>query len=171
MAIFRPAAILSPTWNYPPASPQNPASPGTDIPVATIFSSFNRLTLKVYATLPGYLTLTVPYSPQWHAFIGSQEQKIRPTDRNELAIFIPAGADEVDLRFYSRAAFIGMLISCVSIFFVLIFFARNSESPRLRRVIVTGATIMVVGGFIYWNHSLYHGDDLGMQFRTPLVSR
>jgi len=171
MAVYRPAAILSPSWSYPPASPQNPIGASSGIPVATLFSSFNRLTLKVYASMPGFVALTVPYSPQWHAFLGDKECAIRPTDKNELAIAMPIGSDEVvDVRYYSPATTIGMLISCATLVMVAIWFALRGLTGRLRNSVILGTLLIVAVGLLWWERSLYTGDNLGMQFRAPSIS-
>ena len=169
MALFHPVSTM-PASNYLPSSPQKPGGTRASIPVETLFSSFNRLVLKVYADSPGFLTLTVPYSTQWRAFVGSQECEIRPTDEHELAVVVPVGTHEVDLRFHSRASLVGLLISCAAILFAAIYYGRNCKSVWLRNAIVIGVIIMVPVSFALLEYSLYTGDDLGTQFKSPLAA-
>jgi hypothetical protein len=164
MAVFRTDGSAAPASDYRPPSPQNPVGPA--VPVTTLFTTVNRVVLKIDPHAPGFLSLTVPYSPQWHAVGGAQELEVRPTDHNELAIFVPSAADEVDLRFRSRASSAGMLISCAALLFVVIYFGRNCKAGWLRNSVMIIAIIVVVGGFACWSHSLYGGDDLGMQFKS-----
>jgi hypothetical protein len=165
MAIFRTDGSITPAADYRPPSPQIPGGPG--LPVTTLFSSFNRIVVRMNPHAPGFLTLTVPYSPQWRAAAGAQELEVRPTDRNELAIFVPSAGDEVELRFRSRASTAGMLISCATVLFVVIYFGRNCKRGWLRNSLMIVAIVVVVVGFVCWSHSLYGGDDLGMQFKSP----
>jgi hypothetical protein len=164
LAVFRPAPTIAPSPAYRPPSAQELVGHGD--PVRTVYTTFNRLVFKVDASAPGYLTLTLPYSPQWRATVESRESSVVPTLRNELAVYLPAGSQEIDLRFHSTASVVGMLISCATLLLVSLFFARRFPTGWMRNVTVLLVFVVLIGGFAWWEHSLFSGDDLGMQFKS-----
>ena len=161
-AVFRPANKNAPPVDYSAAVPQNTAVPGTR--VATVYTAFNRLVLKVDASTPGFLTLSVPYSPNWRASVKSQKFSVVRTDRNELAVFLPAGTHDVDFRFHSPASVAGMLISCGTALFLALFFSRRCRPGWVRNTVMVVAIVVLGGGFALWERSLYNGDNLGMRY-------
>ncbi len=159
-AAFSPAKTDAPP--VVAASAQNPAGRGSL--VTTRYSSFNRLVVRVEASTPGLLTLSVPYSPQWSASVKSQELVVRRSDRKGLAVFLPAGTQDVEFSFHSPASVVGMLISCVTGLVVALFFSRLCRPRSVRIALALVAIVVLGGGFGLWEHSLYSGDNLGLQY-------
>ena len=164
LAIFRPAPTTSFSSDYRPPSPQELVGHGD--PVTTVYTTFNRLVFKIDARVPGYLTLTLPYSPQWRATVESRECLVVPTVGNELAVYLPSGNQEIDLRFHSTASVVGLLISCATLMLVSLFFAQRFPTSWMRNVAVLLVFVILIGGFAWWEHSPFSGDDLGMQFKS-----
>ncbi len=163
LAMIFPARTMQLPLDIPP-TPHNPG--GQAIPVYTAYTSFNRLTLKLDANAPGFLTLTVPYSPNWRAAIDGQDHRVQSTDRKELAVFVPSGAHEVDLRFHSPSSVAGMALSSAALIFVAALLSRHRLTRGRWAALILAVVVLVIGGFARWEYSLYGGDDLGMQFRS-----
>ncbi len=161
LGVFRPMNT-TPSPDYLPISPQNFIGPGE--PVTTVYAAFNRLRFHVESASAGFLAISVPYSSQWHVSVEAQEYGLRRTDRNELAVFLPADNHNVDFRFHSSASIAGMLISCSTALLITVFFSRVCRSKWTSFVVITIAVIVLAGGFALWEHSLYSGDDLGTQY-------
>jgi hypothetical protein len=159
LAVFR----TSETNSVVPVSPQHFLVPGR--PVDTLYAAFNRLVFHTDSPSPGFLALSVPYSAQWHALVGSHEYEVSQTDQRELAVFLPPGAHDVDFRFHSPSSVVGMLITCGTALFIVVAFSRNCRSKWLRFTLVVTAIVVLGGGFAMWERSFYHGDDMGTQFR------
>jgi hypothetical protein len=164
LAVFRPEKTdRSFAAADEPASPQDVFVPGQ--PVATVYAAFNRLTFHVESNAPGFLALSVPYSPQWHVSSQSHEYPVSQTDRHELAVLLPAGAHDVDFRFRSIASTAGMLISCGTGLFIAIFFSRARHLSWASSARVGIAVILLAAGFALWQYSLYNGENLGTQYK------
>jgi hypothetical protein len=162
LAVFRPLQTTAPRSDYLPVSPQNSIGPGE--PVTTFYAAFNRMRFHVESAPAGFLAISVPYSSQWHVSVESQEYALRRTDRNELAVFLPAGIHDVDFCFHSPASTAGMLITCSTGLLITVLFSRVCRSKWTSFALITIAVIVLAGGFALWEHSLYGGDDLGTQY-------
>lgn len=163
LAVFRPENTdPSPAASDVPPSPQDVFVPG--VRVGTLYAAFNRLTFHVESDAPGFLALSVPYSPQWHVYSQSHEYALSQTDRHELAVLLPAGAHDVDFRFDSISSTLGMLISCATALFIVICFSNRDLSwPFFARIAI--AIIFLTAIFVAWQHGLYNGDNLGTQYK------
>jgi hypothetical protein len=160
-AVFRPAETTASPSDCPAASPESPIGPISR--VTAVYTAFNRVVLRVNASTPGFLALSVPYSPQWRASVKSQDCTVHRTERNELAVFLPAGTYNVEFSFHSPASVAGMLITCVTGLFIALFFSRQCRG-WVRITVVVTAIVVFAGGFALWEHSLYRGDNLGTQY-------
>ncbi len=167
-AVFSPAETNAPPSAAAGVSPQSLVGPDTRI--ATTYTSFNRWVLQVEARTPGLLALSAPYSPQWSAAVESREYGVRRTEDNQLGVVLPAGTHDVEFRFHSPASVAGMLISCCTALFVALFFFRQCRPNWLRFTLIGAAIVVLAGGFAWWGHSLYRGDNLGMEYTWSRAS-
>jgi hypothetical protein len=133
--------------------------------VTIAYSTFNQLVFQVDNKKPGSLILAVPYSSQWHASVDSCPSDIHRSDRNGLAILLPSGNHQVQLRFWSPSSMAGVLITCSTGLLVSLYFARECRTRRLRLCLAAVLIVGLIGGFFSWKHSLYNGDNLGMQYQ------
>lgn len=132
--------------------------------VATAYSAFNRVVFDVDAHRPGFLVLSVPYSPQWKASVDSRDSAVRRTDRNEQAVWLTPGSHKVEFRFHSPSAVAGMIISCLTAILIGLYFASRCRPGWVRRAALIAVVLIPAGGFALWSYSLYHGEDLGTKY-------
>lgn len=132
--------------------------------VASVYTSYNRVILRVNAYRSGYLTFSAPYSSQWHASVDAKESKIYPTDQNEQSVLLSAGAHDVEFRFLSPASVAGMLISCFTALLIGLYVSQYCISRWVRAAAIVAMILASIGFFIFWKHSLYNGQDLQTRY-------
>lgn len=151
-----------------PGGPGLPPAAVPDTPekdrVATTYSTFNRVAFQVDIHKPGFLVLSVPYSPQWRASVDTRRSIIRRTDRNEQAVWLGPGSHKVDFRFLSPTSVAGMLISCLTALLTGLYFAWRSRPGWVRVAAIVAVIVVPAGVFVLWRDSLYHGQDLGTKY-------
>ncbi len=164
-----PAASKSDAIAVPrPEEPGRFPAPGEDISgkdrVATAYTAFNRVVFDVDALRPGFLVLSVPFSPQWRASVDSRDSTVHRTDLNEQAVWLDSGKHKVEFRFHSPTAVAGMVISCLTAILTGVFLAWRSRPGGVRRAALIAVVLVPIGGFAWWWHSLYRGEDLRTKY-------
>jgi hypothetical protein len=132
--------------------------------VDLIYSSFNRLQFRVISETPAFFGLSYPYTGHWRAWVNGNKVPVYRANGAAHAIEIPKGESLIEFRYWSDAAFLGIIISCVT--FILIgLYACFISLHGVPRAIAAVFLLIIGGGFIIlWNHSLYTGDNLGTQY-------
>jgi hypothetical protein len=127
-------------------------------------SSFNRLVFSVEAGAPGFLTVHYPYTGHWRARVNGIDKEIYRANGHMLAVYAPVGRHEIEIRYWSKAAFAGMLISGLTFLFAGIYFAFFVFREK-KRIIVIAASILIPAVLITaWYASLYSGDNLNARY-------
>ena len=159
-------ATATPSGHSDSPGGKTPLSPGNgeEDSIISTYTTFNRLVFRVDAHQAGFLTLSVPYSPQWRALVDTKRSVIHRTVRNEQAVVLSAGTHEVEFEFASPASVAGMLISCLTASLVVLFLSRYCRSRWTQIVLVAAAVVVPLSGFAVWRSSLYGGRDLGTAY-------
>ncbi|MCK5215916.1 MAG: YfhO family protein [Candidatus Omnitrophica bacterium] len=127
------------------------------------YSSYNRLSFKTDAPSPAIFGLAYPHSAQWKAWINGQETKIYRINGLYIGVEIPGGHSQVEFRYFSSAAYWGMMISCAALFLILSFYICSLKTPY-RIIGVLGLLVITVSAFKSWESSLYSGKNLGRDY-------
>ncbi len=72
-----------------------------------------------------YLLFSVPYDKGWRAYIDGSRAEISPAAENLTAIRVPAGAHEIRLKYHASGRNAGLVISIISLIFVIAGFRRR----------------------------------------------
>ena len=128
------------------------------------YSSFNRLRFHIFTHQPGFLFLLYPYSKQWDAYVNSEKTQIYRAAGRYQAVRISEGESIVEFRFWSSPAFWGMVISCVTLSLVSLYFLVNLFSGKLRLFGIFFGLSLGISIFLWWYLSLYSGDNLGTKY-------
>jgi hypothetical protein len=128
------------------------------------YSSFNRLRFSATAPAPAILGFSYPYSGHWNALVNGERVPVYRANGAIHAVEIPAGKSQIDFRYWSASAFWGMIISCVTFMLVGTYISVRALSGLPRAAAVISVIVAAAGVFILWNHSLYNGDNLGMDY-------
>jgi hypothetical protein len=148
---------------YVPSSQTAHRSPGhKKLPgrVKLDHSSFNRLVFEVQVSGPSFFGLAYPHTGHWKAFVNNAPVQTYRANGAYHALEIPDGVSQVEFRYWSPAAFWGMIISCATLLFIGLFVSRRVFKFPLSVWAFAGLFVLVVGGFTLWYHSLYNGDNL-----------
>jgi Bacterial membrane protein YfhO len=129
------------------------------------YVSFNRLVFQVVSDEATILALAFPYSMQWSATVNGAAVRILRANANENAVRVPAGSSRVEFRYWSRAAMIGMVVSCATLAVVLLAFASTVRAPLARRLVVVMGVTLPVALYALWSTSVYGGSGLGTAYR------
>ena len=128
--------------------------------VALVYSSYNRLTFEVVSAHPGFLVLNYPHTGRWRAWIDSREAPIYRAFGAEHGVEVPAGAVEVEFRYWSWAAVWGVAASCATVCLlgVISLLAGGKNAAQ----VLCGITAAIAGPvlFLLWLNSLYAGGNL-----------
>jgi hypothetical protein len=132
--------------------------------VNLIYSSFNRLQFRVISEAPAFFALSYPYSGYWNASLNGEQVHIYRANGASHAVEIPEGNSVIEFRYWSPAAFWGIVTSSV-IFVGIGLYACFISLGGLRRIIAMVLLLVIGSGFVMlWNYSLYTGDNLGTQY-------
>lgn len=132
--------------------------------VKMTYSSFNRLAFEVRVSDPGFFGLAYPYSGCWKASVNNKPVQTYRANGAYHAVEIPAGVNKVEFRYWSPAAFWGMVISCVTFIMIGIFISLRSIKYPASVLIVIGLIVAMAAGFMFWYRSLYNGADLKTKY-------
>jgi hypothetical protein len=138
--------------------------------VNLVYSSFNRLQFKVYSEAPAIFGLSYPYTGHWNAWVGDNKVTVYRANGAAHAVIIPKGESLVEFRYWSSAAFWGIVISCVT--FILIgLYVCSFSLDGLQRVIAAVIVLIIgVGIVMLWNYSLYTGENLDTKYAWTYTS-
>ena len=132
--------------------------------VRLIYSSYNRLVFSARACQPSAFVFSYPYSGHWRVWLNEQEVPAFRANGAAHAIFIPAGDHAIEFRYWSNAAFYGMIASCLTLAMV-IGLAGIIGRGRLSGFFVAAAGAAFAAGlFGWWYASLYSGNNLGARY-------
>jgi len=148
----------APDRHQPPAVQINKKAPDR---VKLIYNSYNRLVFATRTGHAGFLGLAYPYSGNWKAFVSNTEVPVYRANGAYHAVHIPAGVTRVEFRYWSAAAFWGMVISCATLFIIGTFLSLQIQTKPLKVFVIFMSGVIAVGGYSLWYRSLYRGDNLG----------
>jgi hypothetical protein len=142
--------------------------------VDLIYSSFNRLRFRVISEQPAFFALSYPYTGHWNAWLNGKPIHLYRANGASHALELPNGESLIEFRYWSPAAFWGIVISCAT-FAVIGFYVCFISLVGLRRIMATAFFLVTATGLvILWNYSLYTGDNLGTRYTwtyTPPESK
>lgn len=142
--------------------------------VSLTYSSFNRLQFRVTSEMPAFFALSYPYSGYWSARLNGNEVPIYRGNGASHAVEIPKGESLIEFRYWSPAAFWGIVASSAT--FVLIGFYFSFISMNGLPRIITALFLLIIGisFVILWNSSIYTGNNLRTEYNwnyTPPESK
>jgi len=110
---------------------------------------------------PGFSLFSYPFSGHWSATINRNYTDIYRANGVAQAIYLSGrGKNIVEFRYWSSAAFWGMIVSCATFilsgFFISLYYVKKPLSYLIIAVIL----VITVSGMIFWYKSLYKGDNL-----------
>lgn len=138
----------------------SPACQQTSDHVRLSYSSYNRLVFSAEACQPSFFVCSYPYTGHWRAWVNNQKATIYRANGAAQAVFIPSGNSTVEFRYWSWAAFGGMLISCFALGLGGGYACLKIFSKPTRYVIAALPLIFAGMVFSLWYSSLYTGHNL-----------
>jgi hypothetical protein len=127
-------------------------------------SSFNRVVFSLDAGAPGFLAVHFPYSHNWRARVDGNRTRVYRANGYMPAVYAGAGQHRVEFRYWSSAAFMGMLIGCLTFLLSGGYFAFFVFNGR-KRIIAAAVSILIPAClFFAWHTGLYSGDNLGTRY-------
>ncbi|MDD4957429.1 MAG: YfhO family protein [Candidatus Omnitrophica bacterium] len=129
-----------------------------------VYSSFNRVEYDAVASANCFFITNYPYSPRWQASLDGKKAGIYRANGMEQAVFMPAGRHTIEMRYHSPASFWGMVISCATLFGLLVYPLSAVRDIRSRWISILAAGLFCSAIFLVWYNSLYTGRNLGTQY-------
>lgn len=138
--------------------------------VELVYSSFNKLIFDVQSMQSGYFGLSYPFTGHWQGFVNGEQSKIYRANGYSHAVSIQPGASKIEFRYFSQAAFIGILISCTTYILVGLFW--SFRLFKKDKAIFFSLLILMsgLGIFYQWYKSIYDGDNLHTRYTWNLSS-
>ncbi|MCJ7730600.1 MAG: discoidin domain-containing protein [Sedimentisphaerales bacterium] len=149
--------------NYPAADAQKDEVAGTGR-IELKYDSFNRLKFDVMCSQPAFFVFSYPYSDRWRAHVNSERVPVYRANGFEHAIWLPAGRSEVEWRYWSRPAVIGMGLSCSTLGLMGLFLLWNLRVRLVGQVGIIATVFACVLLFLVWYNSLYTGDNIATRY-------
>ncbi len=132
--------------------------------VVLTLATFNRQAFSVTSPVPAWLVVHHPLDGRWRAWVDGREVTPLRADGLELALPVPAGVSEVDLRYGSGAWTAGATISSASLMMLGLLASFRLLRGRWRWAGMA-ASVVVAGGLLgVWRASLYSGAHLGTEY-------
>lgn len=128
--------------------------------VELTYSSFNRLVFEVRASDPGFFGLAYPFTERWKAAVNAKSARVYRANGAYHAVAIPAGVSQVEFRYWSPAAFWGMILSCSTLVMIGVFAGCRGLKYPASMLMMIGVSVVVAAGFMLWYRSLYNGENL-----------
>ncbi|UCC39947.1 MAG: YfhO family protein, partial [Candidatus Aminicenantes bacterium] len=113
-------------------------------------ASFNRLLFSVDAGEEGFFALSYPFSENWNVVADGKNAKIYRANGYMIAVPLIAGIHEVEFRYWSVPAFVGMVITCLTIITLGIFFSFRINKPKRRLVVILLSFFLAALLFFTW---------------------
>lgn len=132
--------------------------------VELVYNTFNQLKFRVVSQAPAFFGLSYPYTGHWHAWVNGGEVRVYRANGAAHAIEIPKGESIIEFRYWSDAAFWGVIISCTTFAMIGFFVCFRALSGFNKIIGVVLILTIGVGGLTLWYHSLYNGDNLGTEY-------
>jgi hypothetical protein len=127
-------------------------------------NTFNRVLFSVEAGTPGFLAFSFPYSDKWEAVIDGTSTRVYRANGYMQAVYLEPGLHKIEFRYWSCAAFAGILVSCLTFLLVGSYFAFFVFEGK-QRVIGIAISIFIPACLYYaWATNLYSSDNLGTQY-------
>ena len=128
--------------------------------VRLVYNSYNRLVFDARAGRQSFFMFSGFRNGHWRAYVNGKPASTYAADGVLHAVRIPAGDNTVEFRYRSNAAVAGMLISCLTLAALTLFYGlfRVRGKPGIGAAL---AGLAVAGGiFGLWYDSLYSGNNL-----------
>jgi hypothetical protein len=132
--------------------------------VRLVYSSFNRLVFNVRSDCPGLFGFAYPHTGHWRAWVNQKAAKVVRANGAAHAVDIPAGESQVEFRYWSRAAFWGMLISCLALVLSGAIISLHLYRTIIGILISVALLTIGIGAVSLWYYSLYTGDNLNATY-------
>jgi len=152
---------LLPGEALPDASKENRENSKKEDRIQLKESAFNRVLFSVEAGAPGFFAFSFPYAHNWKALIDGTGTRVYRANGYMQTVYLETGQHKIEFRYWSRAAFVGMLVSCLIFFLIGAYFVIFVLRGKQR---VIGALVGVsipLCLFFAWATGLYRGDNLG----------
>jgi hypothetical protein len=149
--------------NYPVTDVQKNEVAGTGR-IELKYDSFNRLKFVVMCSQPAFFVFSYPYSVRWQAYVNSERVPVYRANGFEQAVWLPAGRSEVEWRYWSRPAAIGVGLSCLTLGLMALFLLWNLRVRLAGQVGIIAAFFACVFLFLVWYNSLYTGDNIATRY-------
>jgi len=127
-------------------------------------NTFNRVCFSVEAGAPGFLAFSFPYSDNWKAQIDGTGTRVYRANGYMQTVYLEAGQHKIEFRYWSRAAFVGMLVSCLTFLLIGVYFVVFVLRGKQRVIGAVVSVLVPVCLFIAWAACLYSGDNLGTEY-------
>jgi Bacterial membrane protein YfhO/NedA-like, galactose-binding domain len=127
-------------------------------------SSFNQVLFSVTAGASGYFALSYPYSHHWRATVNGKPSAIYRANGYRLAIWLEKGEHQIQIRYWSDAAFAGWVTSCLVFFLVGLYFSFFVFQGKQRIMMLVVTLLVPLFLFGSWYHGLYRGDNLDTKY-------
>ncbi len=128
------------------------------------YSAYNRMVFSATACRPSFFVFSYPRSGHWQARVDGRKTVTWPANGVAHAVWLTPGKHTVEFRYWSSAAFYGMVISCLTLGMVIILVGIRRVSGFYGAGIAIAGIIVGAGLFWLWYASLYTGDNLGTRY-------
>jgi len=132
--------------------------------VNLIYSSYNRVKFRVMSEMPAFFGLSYPYTGYWKAWVNGNQVRVYRANGAAQAVEIPQGESVIEFRYWSPAAFWGIVISSLTFVLIGLYVCSMSLNGFSRIIISVCLAILGVGFVTLWYYSLYTGDNLETKY-------
>ncbi len=136
-----------------------------DDTIALTHNTFNALHFNVNTCSESVMTVNYPALPGWKARVDNKDAEVLPANGYQIAAMVPAGEHTVIFEYHSKSAVVGMAITALALFGLLVLVAYRAPAKRRG---FAGAAIFIAGGtaalFALWMHGTHSGKSIGTEY-------
>lgn len=129
------------------------------------YNSANRLVFDTNTSDTAFFLFAFPYTGHWKASINESNVPVYRANGAYHAVQIPAGQNQVEFRYWSRSAFIGIIISLLTLIVTVSYISLKFFPKSFFILSVTTSIFLGLILFYVWKTSLYTGENYNFKFK------
>lgn len=128
-------------------------------------AAYNRVAFDVTATEDGLFTLSVPFFPNWRAFLDDMPVPSIRAEGYMVGVFVPEGRHRVAFQFSGTTSLVGFGLFSAVLIGMAVFFSFGFPALKWKIPLIGFGVLVGVSLFLWPYRSLYTGDNLKTQYR------
>jgi hypothetical protein len=108
--------------------------------------------------------MSYPFTGHWKGILNGSSARVFRANGAAHAVLVPAGKSHLEFRYWSPAAFWGMILSCVTLGMIGALIGFRLLMRPYALFVAIAAFLISAAVFLFWNQSLYSGKNFQTKY-------